>query len=99
MKNLKIVKSPITPAVSPAGIKVLGLLQKGCAYHVRGSWRFRGLRDQVREQTLLSLLQVGLAERVETDRHAQVRITPAGRSINDESERAWHHAPGDAKPH
>ncbi|MGD0762579.1 MAG: EAL domain-containing protein [Roseiarcus sp.] len=72
-------------ALSPASYKILGLLQKGCAYSVRGAWRFRGLRGCVNEQAFLSLLANGLAERVETDRYAQVRITPAGRSISAES--------------
>ncbi len=61
---------------------VLGLLRKGCAYSVRGSWRFRGLRGCVDEQAILLLLANGLAERVETDRYVQVQITPAGRSFS-----------------
>jgi hypothetical protein len=71
--------------LSPASYKILGLLEKGCAYSVRGAWRFRGLRGCVNEQAFLSLLANGLAERVETDRYAQVRITPAGRSISADS--------------
>ena len=69
-------------ALSPAGYKVLGLLRKGCAYQVQGAWRFRGSHSPVREPTLASLLARGLAERVETNNHAQVRITEAGRSVN-----------------
>jgi hypothetical protein len=64
--------------MSPASYKVLGLLQKGCAYSVRGAWRFRGLRGRVKEQAFFSLLARGLAERVETDLLPQMRITPAG---------------------
>ncbi len=74
-------------ALSPAGYKVLGLLQKGCAYSVRGAWRFRGLRGRVQAQAFHSLFARGLAERVETDRYAEARITPAGRSINADGER------------
>lgn len=65
-------------ALSPASYKVLDLLHKGCAYSVRGAWRFRGLRSRVKEQAFASLLATGLAERVETDRYAEMRITPAG---------------------
>jgi hypothetical protein len=78
--------SPIDGArrsdLSPGSYKILGLLRKGCAYSVRGAWRFRGVRGSVREQAFLSLLAWGLAERVEGDRCAQVRITAAGRSIS-----------------
>ena len=82
--------------LSPAGYRVLGLLEKGCAYQVHGAWRFRGLHSCVKELTFLSLLANGLAERVETDRHLQIRITPAGRSVNREIPRhpcAHHSAP------
>src|ERR1700679_3840495 len=72
-------------ALSPAGYKVLGRLQKGCAYQVQGAWRFRGSHSPTREPTLACLLARGLAERVETDWHAQIRITDAGRSLNRES--------------
>ena len=72
------------PTLSPAGYKVLGLLDKGCAYQVHGAWRFRGRHRCVKELTFLRLLANGLAERVETDRHLQIRITPAGRSVNRE---------------
>jgi DNA-binding MarR family transcriptional regulator len=68
--------------LSPGSYKILGLLRRGCAYSVRGAWRFRGVRGSVKEQALLSLLARGLAERVESDRCALVRITPAGRSIS-----------------
>jgi hypothetical protein len=61
---------------------MLCLLRKGCAYSVRGAWRFRGVRGSVDERAFRLLLAKGLAERVETDRYAQVRITPAGRSIS-----------------
>jgi hypothetical protein len=71
-------------ALSPAGYKVLSLLDKGCAYQVHGAWRFRGQHRCVKELTFLRLLANGLAERVETDRHLQIRITPAGRSVNRE---------------
>jgi transcriptional regulator with XRE-family HTH domain len=70
--------------ISPAGYKVLGGLQKGCAYQVQGAWRFRGSHSPIREPTLANLLAKGLAERVETDQHAQIRITEAGRSVNRE---------------
>jgi hypothetical protein len=69
-------------ALSPAGYKVLGRLQKGCAYQVQGAWRFRGSHSPTREPTLARLLAKGLAERVETGRHARIRITDAGRSFN-----------------
>jgi hypothetical protein len=79
---MKITTPPTDGAslsvLSPASYKVLNLLQKGCAYSVRGAWRFRGLRGCVKEQAFLSLLAEGLAERVETDRYAQIRITPSG---------------------
>ena len=65
-------------ALSPASYKVLDLLHKGCAYSVRGAWRFRGLRSRVKEQAFASLLATGLAERVETDRYSEMRITLAG---------------------
>jgi DNA-binding MarR family transcriptional regulator len=68
--------------LSPGNYKILGLLRKGCAYSVRGVWRFRGVRGSVRDQALRSLLAWGLAERVQGDRCEQVRITAAGRSIN-----------------
>jgi hypothetical protein len=75
-------------AVSPAGYVVLGLLDKGCAYQVHGRWRFRGRHSCVRDLTFVPLLANGLAERVETDRHLQIRITPAGRSVNQEQTQA-----------
>ena len=68
--------------LSPGSYKILGLLRKGCAYSVRGTWRFRGVRSSVREQAFLSLLARGLAERVDDGRCAQVRITAAGRSVS-----------------
>ena len=71
-------------ALSPAEHRVLGRLRKGCAYQVQGAWRFRGSHSPTREPTLSCLLAKGLAERVETDRHAQIRITDAGRSVNGE---------------
>jgi hypothetical protein len=74
-------------ALSPTSYKLLCFLQRGCAYSVRGSWRFRGLRECVKEQAFMSLLSKGLAERVDTDRFAQVRITPAGRLISANSVR------------
>jgi hypothetical protein len=82
------------PALSPAGYKVLGLLEKGCAYQVHGAWRFRGQHRCVKELTFLRLLANGLAERVETDRHLQIRITPAGRSVHREIPRqpSAHHS-------
>src|ERR1700722_9352886 len=76
-----IADEPRPSLLSPAGYRVLGLLEKGCAYQVHGAWRFRGLLSCVKELTFLSLLANGLAERVETDRHQQIRITPAGRSV------------------
>ena len=54
-------------ALSPADYKVLSLLQKGCAYQVRGAWRFRGSRTRVKERALVSVLEQGLAEGVETN--------------------------------
>src|ERR1700691_5022315 len=69
------------PACLPAGYKLLGLLHEGCAYQVRGDWRFRGSRRCVNKLRLVSLLAKSLVERVETDRHAQIRITVAGRKV------------------
>ena len=76
-------------APSPGGRRVLGLLQeKGCAYQVRGAWRFRGLRSHVQRSTIDALLANGLAERVETDRCSEIHITPAGREVRSEREGA-----------
>jgi len=72
-------------ALSPAGYAVLSHLDKGCAYQVHGRWRFRGRHSCIRDGTFLPLLANGLAERVETDRHRQIRITPAGRSVSQEA--------------
>jgi hypothetical protein len=82
------MKSSMRPALSRAGFKVLGRLQRSCAYQVHGAWRFRGMRNRVKEPTILALLARGLAERVETDRQTQVRITPAGRWVNSDVRRA-----------
>lgn len=78
---------PRLPTLSPAGYKVLRLLEKGCAYQARGAWRFRGSHSPTNGRTLIGLLAKGLAERVEIDRHAQVRITMAGRSVSLEGPR------------
>jgi hypothetical protein len=67
-------------ALSPASYRVLRRLEKGCAYKVHGAWRVRGLHSPVSEPTLLSLLAKGLAERIEFDLFAQIRITATGRS-------------------
>lgn len=89
MDNMKLLPmetgGTTRSSLSPAGYKVLGLLQKGCAYQVQGAWRFRGSRSLIRKPTLARLLTRGLVERVETDKHAQIRITEAGRSVNRES--------------
>jgi hypothetical protein len=88
MNGLHLVTAPTDEAreraPSRAGFKVLGLLEKGCAYQVHGAWRFRGRHRCVKEATFLRLVANGWAERVETDRHLQIRITPAGRSVNRE---------------
>ena len=65
-------------SLSSAGHKILRRLKKGSAYQVHGAWRFRGMRSPISEPTLLSLLAKGLAERVEIDSLAQIRINPAG---------------------
>jgi hypothetical protein len=65
-------------SLSSAGHKILRRLKKGSAYQVHGAWRFRGLRSPISKPTLLSLLAKGLAERVEIDGLAQIRINPAG---------------------
>ena len=78
----RLIAEPTPTALSAAGYELLGRLQKGCAYQVKGSWRFRGLRSRVKELGLLSLRLKGLAERVETGWHPQFRITPAGRMIH-----------------
>jgi hypothetical protein len=82
------------PALSPAGYRVLRLLQKGSAYQARGTWRFRGSHSPTNGRTLVGLLAKGLAERVEIDRRAQVRITMAGRSVSLEGPRqpSAHHS-------
>jgi predicted transcriptional regulator len=72
----------LSTAISPRDYDVLRLLQKGCAYQMRGAWRFRGVHHHVKERALVSLLEKGLAERVENDRHRQVRITSTGREAN-----------------
>jgi len=90
--NKMIIASPPPvgtklPALTPASYRILRLLQKGCAYQARGTWRFRGSHGPTNGRTLGGLLEKGLAERVEIDRHAQVRITTAGRSLNLEGSR------------
>jgi hypothetical protein len=82
-----LLNGPKQPALSPASYKVLRLLQKGCAYQTRGTWRFRGSHGPTNRRTLVGLLANGLAERIEIDRHARVRITVAGRSVNLEGSR------------
>ena len=49
--------------------------------------RFRWSHGPTNGRTLDDLLEKGLAERVEIDRHAQVRITMAGRSVHLEGSR------------
>jgi hypothetical protein len=68
-------------ALSLSEHNVLSFLRKGCAYLVRGAWRFRGPRDHIREATLLSLQGKGLAERIEIDGCFQFRITAVGCSV------------------
>ena len=89
MSNVKATIAPTDfaarSALSPTSYKLLCFLQRGCAYSVRGSWRFRGLRECVNEQAFMSLLSKGLAERADTDRFQQVRITPAGRLVSANS--------------
>jgi hypothetical protein len=68
-------------ALSLSEHKVLSLLRKGCAYHVRGAWRFRGHRGHIREATLLSLERKSLAERAEIDGRVQFRVTAVGCSV------------------
>jgi hypothetical protein len=82
--STRLIVDPTPTALSAASYELLDRLQKGCAYQVNGSWRFRGLRSCVKEPGLLSLRLKGLAELVETDRHPQFRITPAGRISNRE---------------
>jgi hypothetical protein len=79
--------------LSAAGYAVLSLLDKGCAYQVHGRWRFRGRHSCVRDVTFVPLLANGFAERVKTERHLEIRITPAGRSVNQESN------PRQSRPH
>lgn len=92
MNKMNFVSPPtnrvIAPALSAASYKVLGLLRKGHAYRVRGAWRFRGLRAPVKAQAFHPLLTMGLAEHVEIDRCALMRITPAGRSVSADAEKA-----------
>lgn len=73
-------RNPLLSGLSPAHHKALDLLQKGSGYYVLGAWRFRGLRGQVRERTIISLLEKGLAERNQTEQCLEVRITAVGRS-------------------
>jgi hypothetical protein len=77
---------PLVSGLSPAHYKVLDLLRKGSGYHVLGVWRFRGSRGRVKERTIISLLEKGLAERIETNQRLEVRITPVGRSANQKSQ-------------
>jgi hypothetical protein len=85
MNKLKLARPLIDGssllALSPAGYRVLGLLKNGSALLVHGGWHFRGSRSRVNKSTLLALLTKGLAERVEADRGAQIRITTAGREF------------------
>src|ERR1700722_17083818 len=83
--STRLIVDPTPTALSAASYELLDRLQKGCAYQVNGSWRFRGLRSRVKEPGLLSLRLKGLAERVETGQHPQFRITPAGRMIRREA--------------
>lgn len=91
MCKSELTKRPLDAAqsfrLSLAGHSVLNLLRKGCAYQVRGAWRFRGLRRAIMEPTLFSLLEKGLAERVEADRCVELRITLAGRAVHGVSKR------------
>src|SRR5260370_6368588 len=67
--------------LSPAGQRILALLEKGSAYRVRDAWRLRGSRCRIQEPTIDSLLANGLVERIEADRCSEIRITPAGRTM------------------
>ena len=91
MCKSELTKRPLDAAqsfrLSLAGHSVLNLLRKGCAYQVRGAWRFQGLRRAIMEPTLFSLLEKGLAERVEADRCVELRITLAGRAVHGVSKR------------
>jgi hypothetical protein len=91
MNKMKLAPPPPDgtklPALTPASYRILRLLQKGCAYQARGTWRFRGSHGPTSGRTLDGLLEKGLAERVEIDLHAQVRITTAGRTLNLEGSR------------
>lgn len=73
---------PLKSSISPACGRVLHRLGLHCAYQVRGSWRFRGLRRCINGPLLISLIAKGLAECVETDNFAELRITEAGRALN-----------------
>ena len=83
MSSLRSASAPTGKTLSPAGCKVLALLnKKGCAYRVRGAWRLRGSSRRISEPILLGLLSMGLVERIETDRCAEIRITQIGRKRN-----------------
>jgi hypothetical protein len=69
-------------ALSPACFRVLQLLERGSAYRVREAWRVRGSRRRVHDRTIDTLLDFGLAERIETDRFSEIRITPSGRALD-----------------
>lgn len=79
-------------ALSPAGQRILILLEKGSAYRVRDAWRLRGSRRRIQEPTIDSLLASGFAERIEADRCSEIRITPAGRVIACELREASYQA-------
>jgi hypothetical protein len=84
MENLKTERRILSKVstLSAAGYKVLGQLQKGRAYRVHGAWRLRGTHAPLSGATVGVLLTKGLAERVDVERHVEVRITPAGSSVN-----------------
>jgi hypothetical protein len=81
LKSLSLRADAKPLALSPAGCEVLDRLRSGCAYQVRGVWRFRGSPAQASKATMSALLVKGLAECVETDRYIQVQITPFGLSL------------------
>jgi hypothetical protein len=66
-------------ALSLYAYQALALLRKGSAFYVRGVWRVRAL---------LSLLEKGLVERVETEN--AFRITAAGCTVYQRRRRAYY---------
>jgi hypothetical protein len=80
-------------ALSLYAYQALALLRKGSAFYVREVWRIRGSRTHVKEPTLLSLLEKGLVERLETENHVEFRITAVGCAVYQQNRRYYRWSP------